>query len=197
MKFRSALIVFLAGVWALGWQPHAAEWASDAGAENRAPFSLIDQTGQAVTDRDFAGRFMLIFFGYTHCPDICPTDLTVISDAVDMLGEDGDAVQPIFITIDPARDTADVMAAYVKHFHPRLIGLTGTEEQIRAISARYGVRSTEYRADGSNGENDYFLDHTGAIYLIGPDGGGLTYFQHGVPAQDIAATIKQFIDRAS
>ncbi len=171
----------------------------DAAAENRAPFSLVDQTGRAVTDRDFAGSFMLIFFGYTHCPDICPTDLTVMGEAVDLLGGAGDAVQPIFITIDPARDTVEVMAAYVQHFHPRLVGLTGTPEQISAIGARYGVQAKQYRVEDASvsTEDDYFLDHTGATYLLGPDGGGLTYFQHGVPAADIAATIQQFIDQIS
>ncbi len=185
----------------LGWQSSGSDWATDGKAENRAPFSLIDQTGRTVTDRDFAGRFMLIFFGYTHCPDICPTHLSVMSDAVDMLGDDGDAVQPIFITIDPARDTVAVMADYVKHFHPRLVGLTGPQAQINALGKLYGVRSDKYRveeeADVAPADDEYFMDHTGATYLVGPDGGGLTYFLHGVPAEDIAATIKQFIDRAS
>lgn len=173
----------------------------DAVAQNRAPFSLVDQTGQAVTDQDFLGNFLLIFFGYTSCPDICPTDLTVMSEAVDLLGDAGDVVQPIFITIDPTRDTVEVMSDYVTHFHPRLVGLTGTVEQVEAIGARYGVRAKRYGEEAASaseqGDNDYFLDHTGAIYLIAPDGGGLTYFQHGVPAADIAATIQQFIDQMS
>jgi protein SCO1/2 len=174
-------------------------WADDALEENRAPFSLVDQTGRAVTDQDFLGGFVLIFFGYTSCPDICPTDLTIMSEAVDLLGESGAAVQPIFITIDPERDTVEVMADYVKNFHPRLVGLTGTPEQVNAIGARYGVRAQRYQDQSASAtdqmDENYFLDHTGAIYLIAPDGGGLTYFQHGVPAADIAATIQQFIDR--
>jgi protein SCO1/2 len=172
----------------------------DAAAQNRAPFSLVDQTGQAVTDEDFLGNFLLIFFGYTSCPDICPTDLTVMSEAVELLGDAGDVVQPIFITIDPARDTVAVMSAYVTHFHPRLVGLTGTPEQVEAIGARYGIRAKRYEDEATSKseqtDDNYFLDHTGAIYLIAPDGGGLTYFQHGVPAADIAATIQQFIDQA-
>lgn len=175
--------------------------AQDSAAENRAPFSLVDQTGRTVTDRDFLGSFLLIFFGYTSCPDICPTDLTVMSEAVNLLGEAGSAVQPIFITIDPERDTVETMAAYVKHFHPRLVGLTGTPEQVDAIGARYGVQAKRYQAltAPTEGQADegYFLDHTGAIYLIAPDGAGLTYFQHGVPAADIAATIQQFLDQMS
>ena len=120
-------------------------------AENRAPFALVDHTGAAVTDQDFLGRFMLIFFGYTSCPDICPTDLTVMSEAVDLLGDAGDMVQPIFVTIDPARDTVEVMADYVKHFHPRMVGLTGTPDQVSAIGTRYGVRAKRYDADSQAG----------------------------------------------
>ena len=199
--FRTAFFALLASVVALGWPSFGIDWAADGAAENRAPFTLTDQTGRTVTDRDFAGRFMLIFFGYTHCPDICPTDLTVMSDAVDLLGDDAEAVQPIFITIDPARDTVAVMADYVKHFHPRLVGLTGTQEQIQALSKLYGVRSDKYRVEDDTGapppDDAYFMDHTGATYLVGPNGAGLTYFLHGVPAEDIADTIKQFIDRAS
>ena len=175
--------------------------AQDGAGENRAAYSLVDQTGRAVTDQDFLGSFVLIFFGYTGCPDICPTDLTIMSEAVDLLGEGGKAVQPIFITIDPERDTVEVMAAYVKNFHPRLVGLTGTLEQVNAIGARYGVRAQRYQAEDASAtdqaDDSYFLDHTGAIYLIAPDGSGLTYFRHGVPAADIAAAIRQFIDQVS
>ena len=178
-----------------------AQTDAEPATENRAPFSLVDQTGQAVTDRDFTGSFMLILFGYTHCPDICPTDLVVLGEAVDLLGEAADAVQPIFITIDPARDTVEVMADYVKHFHPRLVGLTGTQDQISQIGKRYGVEAIKYRVEDETGEpqdaDDYYMDHTGAIYLIGPDGAGLTYFLHGVPATDIAATVKRIIDQMS
>jgi len=201
IRIRAIYLTIL--VWAVmampQWQAGAAAQETDAAAENRAPFSLIDQNGRAVTDRDFAGSFMLIFFGYTYCPDICPTDLTVMSEAVDLLGEAGDVVQPIFITIDPTRDTAEVMAAYVKHFHPRLVGLTGTSEQISAIGARYGVQAQRYQAEAASepADDEYYLDHTGAMYLLGPNGEGLTYFQHGMPAADIAATIQQFIDQIS
>ncbi|MFP6756953.1 MAG: SCO family protein [Alphaproteobacteria bacterium] len=163
---------------------------------NRVPFALIDHGGRAVTDTDFHGSYLLIFFGYTQCPDICPTDLAKMAAAIDGLGGDAARIQPLFVTIDPSRDTVAVLADYVGHFHPRLIGLTGDPDRIAAFAARYGVRSKPYQ-DGDRGEvaGDYFLDHTGAMYLLGPDGGGLSYFQHDVVAADITSVMQQFIAR--
>ena len=171
----------------LGWLVVA---AAGAEAANRAPFSLIDHDGRAVTDADFRGRYLLLFFGYTACPDICPTDLAVIAATLDRLGEAAAAVQPLFVTIDPERDTPSVLAAYVANFHPRLIGLTGTPEAVAAIAARYGVG---VQRSGAAAGGDYLLDHTGATYLIGPDGGGLRRFRHGTGAAEMAAVIGALI----
>lgn len=167
-----------------------------ADGANSVPFALIDHGGRAVTDTDFHGSYLLIYFGYTQCPDICPTDLAKMAAAVDGLGGDAERVQPLFVTIDPSRDSVAVLADYVGHFHPRLIGLTGDPAQIAALAARYGVRSKPYQ-DGDQGEaaGDYYLDHTGAMYLLGPDGGGLSYFQHDVVAADITSVMQQFIAR--
>ena len=103
------------------------------------PFALTDQAGHARTDRDFRGRLMLVYFGFTFCPDVCPTDLQAIGLALDRLGPDGDQVQPIFITVDPERDTASHLADYVPMFHPRLIGLTGSADAIRKVADAYKV----------------------------------------------------------
>ena len=170
----------------LGWLVVA---AAGAEAANRAPFSLTDHDGRAVTDADFRGRYLLLFFGYTACPDICPTDLAVMATALDRLGEAAARVQPLFVTIDPARDTPSVLAAYVANFHPRLVGLTGAPQAVAALAARYGVGVQRSGAAG----DDYFLDHTGATYLIGPDGGGLRLFQHGTGAAEMAAVIAALI----
>ena len=147
---------------------------------------------------------MLVFFGYTHCPDVCPTDLMVVGEAMDLLGAAADKVQPVFVTIDPARDTVAVMADFVGHFHPRLLGLTGTGEQIAAVTKRYRVRwrkffivEDEPGEVEAAAEDEYLLDHTAAIYLIGPDGGGLSLFHHGTPAKDIADVVRQFIEAGS
>jgi protein SCO1/2 len=176
-----------------------AYWSDDSSADgdNRAPsFSLIDQTGQTVTNADYLGSYVLLFFGYTYCPDICPTDLAKMADAVDGLGDDAGRVQPLFITIDPSRDTVEVLRDYVRHFHPRLVGLTGEPADISAFAARYGVRSKPYRDQDQDADDDsYYLDHTGAMYLLGPDGSGRSYFQHEVAAADITAVIRQFMAR--
>lgn len=175
---------------------------------NHGQFSLIDHNGRSITDKDFLGKFMLVFFGYTHCPDVCPTDLQTMGNVLDILGTAGEKVQPIFITIDPERDTADVMAEYVSFFHPRLTGLTGTVEQVAAAAKVYGVRSMKFypmmldedgaandNANGAEQVSDYVLDHSAAMYLVGPDGGGISLYPHGMLVEQIVEDIRQFVDR--
>ena len=129
-----------------GWHLASAlnEETTDKSA-NQGQFALIDHTGRRVTDQDFQGSYLLIFFGYTHCPDICPTALTLIGNAMDQLGPRAQDVQPLFITLDPERDTYEVLADFVPYFHPRLIGLTGTLDQIRTVAKTYFVRSQKYK----------------------------------------------------
>jgi cytochrome oxidase Cu insertion factor (SCO1/SenC/PrrC family) len=150
------------------------------------PFELTDHTGQRRTDADFRGKLLLIYFGFTYCPDICPTDLLSISSAVDLLGSAGEAVQPLFITIDPERDTQDHLADYVTLFHPRLIGLTGPADQIRRVARGYKV----YYAKVSIGRSEYTIDHTGFIYLVDADGNYLGFFPPGTSAQRLIEIIR-------
>ncbi len=152
--------------------------------------SFTDHTGRAVSERNFAGRFMLVFFGYTSCPDICPTDLQVLGRAVDALGEAGLNVQPVFITIDPERDTPEVLAGFVGHFHPRLVGLTGTTAQIAAAAKTYDVHAETV---GRENDSEYFISHTAMTYLVGPDGAGLEMFDHGATAEEIAAGVRKYL----
>lgn len=154
------------------------------------PFTLVDQDGKTVTDRDFRGRLMLIYFGYTFCPDVCPTELQVMSTALDALGARADGVQPLFITIDPDRDTGPVLAEYLSHFHPRLRGLTGTPAQIRAVTRVYHV----YYARAGKGD-DYLMDHSSIVFLMGRDGSYLTHFRADAAPKDMAATIARFLDQ--
>jgi len=175
-------------------------------AANRGPFSLIDHHGQPVTDADFLGRYMLVYFGYTHCPDVCPIDLQVMTEAIDLMGEQGEKVQLVFITVDPQRDTVAVMAEYVAALHPRLTGLTGTAEQVAAAAGTYRVQRRKFfplnlddddqSQDGTAGDNArYLVDHSAAFFLIAPDGGGLVQYAHGMTAAEIAADVRQFIDQ--
>jgi protein SCO1/2 len=173
------------------------------------PFSLVDHTGRAVTDKDYRGRFMLVFFGYTYCPDICPTELQTMSEAMDALGEAGGKVQPIFISVDPERDTPEVLADYVDVFHPRLVGLTGTPEQVAAAAKVYHAAymkvplpSAEPSAEGGEASaeggdsDDYGMAHSVTTYLVGPDGRVLASYPRGTRSKDMAEDIRQFLDAA-
>jgi protein SCO1 len=154
------------------------------------PFTLTDHTGKTRTNADFRGKFMLVYFGYTYCPDICPTDLAQISQAIDKLGAAGDDVQPLFISVDPERDTPSVLAQYVAMFHPRLIGLTGTPEELRAVADSYKVYYAKYLPpDGSV----YLIDHTGFTYLMGRFGEYLGFFPPGTPSDRMVEIIRQHL----
>jgi cytochrome oxidase Cu insertion factor (SCO1/SenC/PrrC family) len=151
------------------------------------PFSLVDQTGRDVTDADYRGKWMLVYFGYTFCPDVCPTELQTISSAMDLLGPEAQRVVPIFITVDPERDTPDLMANYVRLFDDRLVGLTGTPAQIAAVAKAYRVYYARVTPKGSQ---DYLMDHSSFIYLMGPDGRFRGVFHQGMAAKDLADGIR-------
>jgi cytochrome oxidase Cu insertion factor (SCO1/SenC/PrrC family) len=154
------------------------------------PFELIDQTGKARTNADFRGKFLIVYFGYTTCPDICPTELMQIGLAIDKLGAAGGDIQPLFISVDPERDTPSALASYVSQFHPRLIGLTGTPEQIRAVADAYKAYYAKYLPpDGAV----YLIDHTGFIYLIGRSGEYLGFFPPGTSADRMVEIIRQHL----
>jgi protein SCO1/2 len=128
----------------------------------------VDQTGKRVSDKDFQGRDMLVFFGYTNCPDICPAGLQVMSAALDKLGHRGDDIVPVFITLDPEHDTQQRLAAYVKSFHPRLVGLTGSDSDIAAAAKAYRV--FYQKVPDEKDPARYTLDHSAIFYLMGKDG---------------------------
>jgi protein SCO1/2 len=154
------------------------------------PFDLIDQTGRRRTDADLRGKLLLLYFGYTYCPDVCPTDLMAIAAAVDQLGPAGENIQPLFITIDPERDTVEQLAGYVGAFHSRLIGLTGPPEQIRKAALAYKVFYARVPApDGT----DYAIDHTSFIYLVGRDGKYLGFFPPNTPAERLVEIVHQHL----
>jgi cytochrome oxidase Cu insertion factor (SCO1/SenC/PrrC family) len=154
------------------------------------PFTLTDQDGKSRSDADFRGKLMLIYFGYTYCPDVCPTTLATMTEALDKLGPQAAKVQPIFITIDPTRDTPEVLKRYMANFHPSLIGLTGSPAQIAAVAKAYRV----YYAKADNGSGaDYLMDHSGFIYLMGPDGKYITLLTPQSDAKEMAARIGKYI----
>src|SRR4051812_6963742 len=152
------------------------------------PFELIDHTGQTRTERDFRGRLMLVYFGFTYCPDVCPTDLQAIGLTLDKLGADADNVQPLFVTVDPERDTREHLSEYVKLFHPRLIGLTGSADAIRRAADAYKVYYAKV-PPAKDGEY-YTVDHTAFIYLMDRDGNYLGFFPPGTSADRMVEIIR-------
>lgn len=158
------------------------------------PFELVDHHGAVRRDSDFHGQFVLVSFGYTHCPDICPTTLQLVTEAMDLLGDAGARVQPIFVSIDPARDDVASLASYMAHFHPRLLGLTGSEAQVRAAAKVYKLHRRKVILPDAGGPDDYLVDHGSMLYLMGPDGGFVTLFHfRQANAETVAATIARYL----
>ena len=155
------------------------------------PFTLQDGNGKPVTDRDFRGKYMLVYFGYTFCPDICPTTLTAVADAMDKLGPTADLIQPVFITVDPKRDTPAAMKPYVAAFGPRIEGLTGTPDQIAGVAKEYRVFYAEHRT--GQGPDDYTMDHSSVLYLMGPDGAFVAPLRADAPGEEMAASLKKLM----
>jgi protein SCO1/2 len=153
------------------------------------PFTMTDQDGRQVTDKDFLGKYMLVFFGYTYCPDVCPTELQVMTAALDQLGPEADKIQPIFVSIDPARDTPAVLKSYVANFGPRLIGLTGTPDQVAGIAKAYRVYYA--KAGNASSATDYLMDHSSIIYLMGPDGRFVKHTAFTTDAAKLASELKK------
>ncbi len=152
------------------------------------PFTLVDENGKARTDADFRGKLMLVEFGYTFCPDICPLGLQLFADTLDKLGAQADQVQPIFITVDPARDTPEQLRNYVGHFSPRIVGLTGTDAEIAAAAKAYRVY---YKLGDDHATNpNYSVDHSAILYLMGRDGKFITHFTHETPVDQVVAAIR-------
>ena len=157
------------------------------------PFTLVDQHGKTVTDRDFRGRYMLVFFGFTHCPDICPAELQVISASLDDLGSKAEEVVPIFVTLDPERDTPEVMADYVKNFGSRFVGLTGSPEEIAEAAKAYRVAFSKFENKDAVGDDNYSIDHSALVYLMGRDGEYITHFNYGAPAAKMTESLRRYL----
>ncbi len=157
------------------------------------PFTMVNQNGETVTEKTFLGKPMLLFFGFTFCPDICPTELQVMAAALDDLGATGADIQPIFVTVDPERDRPDVMAAYVGNFGERLIGLTGSPAQVAEMAQVYKIfyAKVENKADPQN----YQMDHSAIIYLMGADGKFLKHFSYSTDAKAFATGLKLALNR--
>jgi protein SCO1/2 len=211
-----ALVVAVAviGVAVVAWELTPGP-AGDGRGQSRGeaaiggPFELTNTEGETVTAADFRGDYMLVYFGYTYCPDVCPTSLMDLTRALDRLAqqapETAQRIQPVFITVDPQRDTVAVMDNYVENFHPRLVGLTGREEQVRAAARAYRVHyekvtPAEYygtdseAAQAADPDTEYLISHASHIYLMGPEGDYITNFKYGERPADIAEGLRRHVE---
>ena len=155
-------------------------------------FTLISQDGRPLTDADFRGKYTLVFFGFTNCPDVCPLTLNNISRAMVLLGADANKIQPLFISVDPLRDTPNVLRKYLKHFDHRIIGLTGTPKQVVAVQRAYRIFAQRRNAVGV-GSDDYLMDHTSISYMMGPSGEFKTFFSNGSTPEEFVTKIRQHL----
>lgn len=157
-------------------------------AQVGTPFTLTNQHGRKTSLADFRGKLVLLYFGYTTCPDVCPTDLAALARAVESLGKDGAQVQPVFITLDPARDTRELLREYAKAFHPRLVALSGSEAEIQRIAAAYKVY---YEKSTLPNSKIYLIEHTAFTFLLDRHGKYLLFFPPGTPPERMTAMLRE------
>jgi protein SCO1/2 len=185
--FVTGLVIFSAAIFFVAGKGPAVQ--APAPSAVGGPFRLVDQNGQIVTDADMKGKPFLVFFGFTHCPDICPTTLFEVSEILGKLGADADRVNALFVTVDPERDTADKLKDYLSSFHPRLRGLTGTSEAIAAMEKAYRVYSKKVPLDGGG----YTMDHTALVYLMNKDGRFVAPFNMKRKPEEAAADLRKYL----
>ncbi len=185
-----------AGVAVIGWlvaivviddRAHSGTASATGTADIRADFALIDHTGARVADEDLRGQWLLVFFGFTNCPDVCPTTLAEIAAARDMLGADAAKLRPVLITVDPERDTPEALGEYVAAFDADAIGLTGSPEAVAA--AAKGFWAYFRKARNPSAPDGYSMDHTTYLYLIDPDGAYVDFYRYGIGADALAADL--------
>jgi protein SCO1/2 len=198
LRNRQALIPYLLLVAALAggllWYesekvPGLGRVVTTGQAQIGGPFRLVDQNGKTVTDKDYPGRYKLIYFGYSFCPDVCPTTLGVMAQALEKLGGDARRVVPIFITIDPERDTTKVLADYMKAFGPDFVGLTGSADAIKDVEKKYRVYAVKQPLPGGN----YGMNHSSVLYLMGPNGKMVSFYDEAISPDDLAKDLRQKI----
>ena len=207
LRGRAALaalaFVFAAGFRCIAWHPVAAAEAprrTDAArlmndlmsgtAPVGGPFTLTDQRGKRVSLADYRGMIVVLYFGYTFCPDVCPTDLYAVAGMLNLLGADGARVQPLFITLDPERDTRAMLGPYVESFNPRFVALSGSAREIRDVATRYKVFFEKVRPPGAN---YYMIDHTAFTYVIDARGNYAGFFPPGTSGERMAALVRDLL----
>jgi len=159
-------------------------------AQVGGPFTLTDQYGNSRSLGDFRGKFVLLYFGYAFCPDVCPTDLAAMAQAIRTLGKEGDKLLPVFVTLDPERDTQELLRNYVAAFHPRFVALRGTEDEVRRVATAYKVYFEKVKSPGSSA---YLIDHMAFVFLLDRDGKYLAFFPPGTSAERMAVMVREVL----
>ena len=201
-KVLIAIVLTLAAAGALGaaWvslvEAPAPKVATSGTAAIGGPFTLVSTNDGNVTDQTYRGKWLLIFFGYTFCPDACPTALNNISVALEKLGVDAGKLQPLFVTVDPQRDTREVLAEYLKSFDSRIIGLTGPEDQIDRVVKEYRVYVASQKSE-TQGDDNYLVSHSAYIYLMDPQGKFVNVIQGSEAGEEIAAWLRKQMTHAT
>ena len=187
IAFASLMIIAAAAIGAYALMSSPVRLKSSGEALIGGPFTMVKHTGETVTEKSFAGKPMMLFFGFTFCPDVCPTELQVMAEALKQLGEKGADIQPIFVSVDPERDTPAVMAPYVAAFGERFIGLTGSAGQVKQMAVTYRVYFA--KVENKDTPDAYTMDHSSIIYLMGADGKFLKHFTYSTDAKALAEGI--------
>jgi len=184
-----------AGAFAIAVLLGQLSWAAAAAVTIGGPFTLMAPDGATVTDEAYRGKWLLVYFGYTSCPDSCPTTLNEIARVLARLGADAAKLQPLFITLDPQRDTRGVVEQYTQSFDPRIVGLTGSAQQIDAVAAEYGAYAARHRT--GPGPEDYVIDHSTYLYVMDPEGKFVRAFDADAPGDRIADELRGLMARPS
>ncbi len=186
-----AVVICLLGLAVFVLLPGGGDRLGAQAAEIGGPFRLENGDGKPVTDRDFRGKYLLVYFGYTYCPDVCPTTLNEVASALQTLGGKAADLQPLFVSVDPQRDTPTVMKQYTAAFDPRIMGLTGTPDEIKQAAHEYRVYYAIHRTGPAPG--DYTVDHSSILYLMGPDGKFIAPIRADEPGPAMAADIAKLM----
>lgn len=189
--FVAISTLFILALYLPMFRPDPNDTTVEGSAAIGGAFTLQSHTGAEVTDDMLFGQYSLVYFGFTFCPDICPMTLQTVADAIELLpGQKGGLIQPVFITLDPERDTVDIMASYVSNFHPQMIGLTGTPEQVKEAADRYRVF---YRTTPIGDEGDYTVDHSGYLYLMSRSGRYIDHFRKDVTVEQLTSRLRELL----
>jgi len=191
----AVLVAVVATIGLLFWLSGRAQQGADDRPLIGGSFELVDQNGRKFTEKDLRGKFSLIYFGYTFCPDVCPTELQTMTEALERLGPLAKKIRPVMISVDPERDTPEVLKEYLSNFYPGFVGLTGTPAQVKQAAEAFRVFYRKVKGVEGGAGDEYLMDHSSIVYLMDPEGRYLTHFAYGMPPDRMAEGIRKAIAR--